>query len=104
MELVYIQIFLDEGGARAWSSLRGELDVFGIGRDALFSSASVKPVERQAKVMIHLLGNTALLGEAERLLLLDHAAKAGYGVTRIIEDDPLLEPEEAFGLLLAPFT
>jgi hypothetical protein len=104
MELVYVQIFLNEGGARAWSSLRGELDVFEAGWDKLFASTAIRPVERQAKVMIHLLGNFTLMGETERQLLLGYAAKAGYGVARIIEDDPLLEPEEAFGLLLAPFT
>jgi hypothetical protein len=105
MELVYVQIFLNEGGARAWSSLRGELDVFGKGWDTVFtSSADIRPVEREAKVMIHLLGNFELMVEMERQLLLGHAAKAGYGVARIIEDDPLLEPEEAYGLLLAPFT
>lgn len=78
--------------------------MFGKGWDTLFTSAAIRPVERQARVMIHLLGNFALMGETERQLIMGHAAKAGYGVARIIEDDPLLEPEEAFGLLLAPFT
>jgi hypothetical protein len=104
MELVYVQLFLDEGGARAWSSLRGELDVFGLGANAVFTSPSIKPVERQARMMIHLLGDFESMTETERQVLLGYAAKAGYGVARIIEDDPLLEPEEAFGLLLAPFT
>ncbi|MBF0635158.1 MAG: hypothetical protein HQK85_10915 [Nitrospinae bacterium] len=104
MELVYVQLFLDEGGARAWSSLRGELDVFGLGCNTVFTSSSVKPVERQARVMIHLLGDFERMTETDRQVILGHAATAGYGVARIIEDDPLLEPEEAFGLLLAPFT
>ena len=104
MELVYVQLFLDEGGARAWSSLRGELDVFGRGCNTLFTSSAIKPVDRQARVMIHLLGDFERMTEADRQAVLGHAATAGYGVARIIEDDPLLEPEEAFGLLLAPFT
>jgi hypothetical protein len=104
MELVYVQIFLNEGGARAWSSLRGELDASGMGWQTLFHAPAVKPVERQARVMIHLLGDLGVIDERERPLLLSYAARAGYGVARIIEDEPLLEPEEAFGLLLAPFT
>ena len=104
MELVYVQIFLDEGGGRAWSSLRGELDVSGFGWQTVFSAPNIQPVEREAKVMIHLLGEYGMLNEEERSLLLHFAGRAGYGVARIIEDDPLLEPEEAFGLLLAPFT
>ena len=104
MELVYVQLFMDEGGARVWSSLRGELDVSGFGWQTVFSAPSVQPVEREAKAMIHLMGDYGMLDEEKRSLLLHFAARAGYGVARIIEDDPLLEPEEAFGLLLAPFT
>lgn len=104
MELVYVQLFLDEGGARVWSSLRGELDASGMGWKTLFHAPAVKPVESQARVMIHLLGDFTRMNENERQILLSYAARAGYGVARIIEDDPLLEPEEAFGLLLAPFT
>lgn len=104
MEMLYVQIFLNEGGARAWSSLRGELDVSGFGWQTVFSAPGVQPVEREAKVMIHLLGDYDLFDEEKRGLLLHFASRAGYGVARIIENDPLLEPEEAFALLLSPFT
>lgn len=104
MEMLYVQIFLNDGGARAWSSLRGELDVSGYGWETVFSAPSVQPVERVAKAMIHLLGDFNALDEEKRSLILHFASRAGYGVARIIEDEPLLEPEEAFALLLVPFT
>ncbi|MBI5814262.1 MAG: hypothetical protein HZB29_01475 [Nitrospinae bacterium] len=104
MELVYIQVFLEENRVLAWSSHRGPLNTGGAPWRHIFKAPGIRPVEQPARVMIHLAGDFESVTSDERMMLLDTAQSAGYGVARIETGEPLLEPEEAYGLLLVPFT
>jgi hypothetical protein len=105
IELVYVQIFLADGGVRAWSYLKAEALPTGESdwRD-LFTRPAMKSPTPRAKVMVHFIGDDATIPDWTRLKLIDEANAAGYGVVRFESGEPLLDPEEAFGLLLAPFT
>ncbi|MBI4666730.1 MAG: hypothetical protein HY751_10020 [Nitrospinae bacterium] len=104
MELVYVQCSLDDGSVGAWSSTRGILNTEEVHWRAVFMVPDLAPVEAQARALIHFLGDVEAVPQDERLWILDSAKRAGYGIARIEDGEPALDPEEAFALLLLPFT
>jgi len=100
-ELVYVQVFLADGRVAAWSSSRGRLDRVEGPLVSLFRS--LRPADPSAKVMIHLIGDDELVTDDERVTLMADSKRAGFTVTRF-ESGPPIDPEDAFGLMLLPFT
>lgn len=100
-ELMYIQVYLADGKTGAWSSLRGRLEAgAGAWREVF---GRIRPETPEAKVMIHFIGDDEAVTDEERLLLMEKSKRAGFNVTRIQTGAPL-NPEEAFELLMLPFT
>jgi len=100
-ELVYVQVFLADGRVAAWSSSRGRLKKVEGPLPDLFRS--LRPVDPSAKVMIHLIGDDGAVTDGARVALMDDSKRAGFTVTRF-ESGPPIDPEDAFGLMLLPFT
>ncbi len=53
--------------------------------------------------MIHLIGDDGAVTDGARVALMDDSKRAGFTVTRF-ESGPPIDPEDAFGLMLLPFT
>ncbi len=100
-ELVYVQVFLADGKVSAWSSSRGRLERINGPISDLFQS--LRPADLSAKVMIHFIGDDNLVTDDERETLMEASRRAGFTVTRIEIGEPM-DPEEAFQLMLMPFT
>jgi len=100
-ELVYVKVFLETGDVRAWSSSRGRMDLGTATMENMFDK--LVPQEAYAKVIIHLIGDDAQVGDLQRAGLIESSKRAGYCVTRF-ETGSELDPEEAFQLLMIPFT
>lgn len=104
-ELFYAQIFLSEGSIRAYSSIRGELELDSDrGFLTLFEDPSSRAIKAPGKAMIHLLGDHDKIKDQARLKMMDVAKRAGYSIIRFMEGEPVLEPQEAFNLMRIPFT
>ena len=103
MELVYVEVILAEGKTSAWSSSRGSLETGDRPWEEVFEAAAMRAVEPQARAMILLAGDDESVGDGARGRLMDSARRAGYGMVRIETGAPM-NPEEAFELLLLPFT
>ena len=101
-ELVYAQIFLTDGRVTAWSSSRGRLEPRPGPWEDLFKW--VRAREPEAKLMLHIIGDEDGLDDNRRINLMDKARDVGFSVVRFESGEPLLDPEEAFQLMLIPFT
>jgi len=101
VELVYVQIHLDDGKVNAWSSGRGRLDPSPGPWTDLFRWVGAR--ETSAKVMIHIIGDDDGVDDNMRIWLMDKARETGFSVVRFEWGEPL-EPEDAFGLMVLPFT
>ncbi|MBF0170897.1 MAG: hypothetical protein HQK87_07405 [Nitrospinae bacterium] len=105
MELVYTLIDLADGSVRAWSSRTGErIELGRVDWREVMAHPAMRAELRPAKVMIHFLGDAGAVPDWARMRLMEEAKASGYGLVRFEEGDPPLDPEEAYGLLLTPFT
>lgn len=105
MELAYVLIDLPTGGVRAWTSRTGEpVDLGGTDWKEVMAHPAMRAELRPAKVMIHFLGDADAVPDWTRMKLLEEAKGAGYGLVRFEVGEPVLDPNEAYGLLLTPFT
>jgi len=100
-DLVYVQVYLGEGKVSAWSSGRGRLEARPGPWEDMFHW--VRTREQEAKLMIHFIGDDASVDDNLRLNMMDKARDVGFSVVRIETGAPL-HPEEAFQLMLIPFT
>jgi hypothetical protein len=100
-DLVYVQVLLGDGKVNAWSSGRGRLEP----RTGLWTEMFrwIRAREPEAKVMVHFIGDDASVDDGIRMTLLDKARDSGFSVVRFENGEPL-DPEEAFQLMLIPFT
>lgn len=103
MERIYIEVILEEGRYTVWSSSRGRLDVTGSNWKEAFESGISTAGRPGARVMIQLVGDSSKIADKERMQIMDSAKRAGFGVVRIEEGEPM-EPETAFELMALPFT
>lgn len=103
MELLYVVVKLADGKASVWSSSRGRIDAGDAGWRDVFTKGALAAGEPQAKAMIHLVGDDSAVSDEERSRMAESAKKAGYGTVRFETGAPM-DPEEAFELMLLPFT
>ncbi|MFW2331392.1 MAG: hypothetical protein ACN4E2_03750 [Nitrospinota bacterium] len=105
IELLYLQIILEQNVIKAFSSSRGEIRIpDGVDFTKILESDILRTYSMPAKLMIHIIGRIDPLSNDLRTKMLDDAKKLGYYVTRFEDQEQILKPEEAFGLLLIPFT
>ncbi|MDH5477527.1 MAG: hypothetical protein OEY50_04295 [Nitrospinota bacterium] len=100
-DLVYVQVHLEDGIVKAWSLGRGRLEPRPGPWTDLFKW--VRAREPEAKLMIHVIGDEDDLDDNMRLSLMDKARDVGFSVVRFESGEPL-DPEDAFGVMLLPFT
>ena len=63
----------------------------------------IRAREPEAKVMVHFIGDDEAVDDNARMNLMDQARDSGFSVVRFESGEPL-DPEEAFQLMLIPFT
>ena len=101
VDLMYVQVYLEEGKVNAWSSGSGRLDPHPGPWTEMFRW--IRARQSGAKVMIHMIGDDDSVDDNMRMTLMDKAREVGFSVVRFESGEPL-EPEDAFGLMLLPFT
>lgn len=100
-DLVYVQVFLEEGRVNAWSSGRGRLEPKKGSWPDMFTW--VRAREPEAKVMIHIIGDEDGVDDDMRMSLMDRARDVGFSTVRFETGEPL-DPDDAYQLMLLPFT